>query len=139
MKTYTPPKKIIWVWALRSVVILIVIIFITMWVWFLAPYFGLVAYIAVLLTLAFNVLYLPMYLKHYSITVSNSAIVIKSGVIIRHERIMPIPRMVYAERVQTLFARAFSVSALALKATRAITLTLELDNRDIDSILEDLH
>ncbi len=139
MKTYTPPKRIVWIWALRSVVILIILIFITMWVWFLTPYFAAVVYIAVLLALVFNVLYLPMYLKHYSITVSNSAIVIKSGVFIRHERIMPIPRMVYAERVQTLFARAFSVSALALKATRAITLTLELDSKDIDSILEDLH
>lgn len=135
MKTYTPPKKILILWHIRSLILLIMLSLITLWVWFLTVYFAIVIGVAVLLMAVLNFIYLPLYLSRYSVTVSSEAIVIKSGVIIHREQIMPIPRMVYVQRLTTPLARAFSVSALSLRATRAMLITLELKKSDIEEII----
>lgn len=136
MKVYKPNKRILIMWHLRTCLVLLAVSLLTLWVWFLTVYFSIVIGAAIFLAVVFNFVYLPLFFKSYSLTVDENAIIIKRGVIIKRESIMPQPRLVYAEQITTPLARMFSVSAIAFRATRAVTVTAELDKSDIAEILE---
>ncbi len=138
MKTYHPPKSTLFLWQIRIVVMLTTLLALVSWVWFLTAYFLLIAAFLALLCLAFVFLYLPQYFKNYSLTLSDNAIIIKSGVFVHHERIMPAPRLIYTERYRTPIATAFGVSGLVLHATRAVTFTAELSDFDTSEILKEM-
>ena len=67
--------------------------------------------------------------------VNKRAIIIKSGVIIKIEKVLPRPRMIFVERFTTPLARVFGLSQLFLRATRTNLITAELTNDQINSIL----
>ncbi len=136
MKTYHPPKNTLFLWQLRVFIALMLFIAVTSWIWVLTPYFTVIAAAAVLVAAFFVFFYIPKYIREYSITLGENALILKSGVFVHHERIMPYPRLVYTERQQTLLARGFRVSGLILRATRAVTITIEFGNRDVAEILE---
>lgn len=136
MKTYHPPKSTLFLWQIRVFITLIIFIAVTSWIWFLTPYFTIIAAVAVLFTAFVSFFYLPRYIKKYRITVDKNALILYSGVFVSHERIMPYPRLVYTERQQTLLSKCFGVSGIILHATRAATVTLELSNKDIAEIME---
>lgn len=136
MKKYTPPKRVLFVWYLRSAVLLGILSLLTLWVWFFTVYFSIVIGIAIVIAVLFNFAYLPVFLKSYSITVDKNAVIIRRGVFIKRESVMPQPRLVYAEHITTPTARLFSVSAIAFRAARAVTLTVELEKEEVREILE---
>ena len=136
MKTYRPPKNTLFLWQTRIVVMLTIIIAAFSWVWFLTPYFLIIVATALFVFLFFALFYLPRYFKNYSLNVCDNALIIKSGVFVLHERIMPNPRLIYTERYCTPLSRIFSVSGLVLHATRAATFTAELRDSDITEILK---
>ncbi|MBQ6816459.1 MAG: PH domain-containing protein [Clostridia bacterium] len=134
MKTYLPPKSTLIVWQIRVTVLLALLVAVLYW--FIADYFLVLFCVSLVLAVVFNLIYFPAFLRCYSISVNQNAIIIKSGVFIKHERILPFPRMIYAEKQQTLVAKAFSVSALVLRVARAATLTVELKDNDIAEIMK---
>lgn len=138
MKTYCPPKSTLFLWQIRIVVMLTIVLALVSWVWYVNAYFIIVAAALCALCLAVAFLYLPHYFKHYSLTLCDNAVIIKSGVFVRHERIMPAPRLIYTERYRTPISRALGVSGLVLHATRAATFTAELRDTDIAEILKEM-
>ncbi len=138
MKTYRPPRSTLLLWEIRNVVMLTIILAALSWVWVLNAYYWVIVLIALLVFLFFAVFYLPRYLKNYSLTVCNNAVIIKSGVFLLHERIMPNPRLIYTERYRTPLARTLSLSGLVFHATRAATFTAELTDSDINEILKEM-
>lgn len=134
MKTYLPPKSTLIVWQIRVTVLLALLVAVLYW--FIADYFFVLLFVSLVLAIVFNLIYFPAFLRCYNISVNQNAIIIKSGVFIKHERILPFPRMIYAERQQTLVGKAFSVSALVLRVARAATLTVELKDSDIAEIMK---
>lgn len=138
MKTYHPPKSTIFLWQMRFVVMLTVLLALVSWIWYINSYFIIFAIVLSILCVTVTFLYLPLYFKRYSLTICDNAVIIKSGVFVRHERIMPSPRLIYTERYRTPVSRAFGVSGLVLRATRAATFTAELSDADITEILKEM-
>ncbi len=136
MKTYNPPKSTLNLWQARVFLVFGALCLLTGWVWFLTLYFSIVIVSAFILTIFFNYVYLPLFFKNYSVEVGRQAIIIKSGIIIKHSRIMTFPRLLYAEHIITPLARMFGVSAMLLRATRASVFVFELDKSHIKEILE---
>ncbi len=89
---------------------------------------------AALLLLAV-IVYLRFYFNKYSITVYKGAIIIKSGVIIRTERVLPMPRLIFAESFTTPLAKLLGLSQLSLRAIKVNLNTAELSKAEIKSIL----
>ena len=81
------------------------------------------------------IVYLRFYFKKYCITVDKGAIIIKSGVIIRTERVLPTPRLIFAESFTTPFSRFLGLSLLSLRAIKVNLITAELTSAEIKSIL----
>lgn len=95
---------------------------------------GLLILIGIILIFA----YIPNYFKAYSISLSQNALIVKSGVLLKTERIMPEPRMLYAESYHTPLSKAFGLSGLMLRASRAATFCAELKEKDINEILKEM-
>lgn len=136
MKIYNTPKSTLKLWQTRLFLVFAALCLLTGWVWFLTLYFSIVIISAFIITVFFNYIYLPLFFKNYSVEVGRQAIIIKSGIFIKHSRIMPFPRLLYAEHIITPIARMFSVSALLLHATRVSVFVFELDKSHIKEILE---
>ncbi len=135
MKEYSVPKSTLKLWQARIFLVFAALCLLTGWVWFLTLYFSIVIISAFALTAFFSYVYLPLFFKSYRVEVGQQAIIIKSGIVIKHSRIMTFPRLLYAEHIITPLARAFGVSALLLRATRASVFVFELNKSDIKEIL----
>lgn len=136
MKTYNTPKSTLKLWQTRLFLAFAALCLLTGWVWFLTLYFSIVIIAAFIFTIFLNYIYLPLFFKNYSVEVGRQAIIIKSGIFIKHSRIMTFPRLLYSEHIITPLARMFGVSAMLLRATRATVFVFELDKRHIKEILE---
>lgn len=138
MKTFSPPKSTLFVWQIRIVIMLTTVLALVSWIWYIPMYFLIIAIAFLIFCIAIAFLYLQSYFKSYSLTICENAIIIKSGVFIRRERIMPTPRLIYTERYRTPVSRALGLSGLVLHATRAATFTVELSDTDISEILKEM-
>lgn len=136
MKTYRPSSRTEKLWRVRSLLFMAIVAAVGLWFLFLTPYIlaGLAGILVLLII--FNFLYLPRYIRSYCVTVGSNSLIIKSGIFIKKERIMPQHRLIYTERRTTPLARRFNLSSLSLRAARAVTFTIELDKNDIDEITE---
>lgn len=134
--SFRPPKKTLLLWQLRLMAILVVFIAVTSWLWVFAKYLTYIIITAAFIAGLLAFVYLPKYVKTYSITLRQKALIIKSGVFITHERIMPFPRLLYTEQLQTPLAASFGLSALLLKATRSAVVVIEINKADIEKIIE---
>ncbi len=136
MKKYSVPKKTLNLWRARIFLVFAALCLLTGWVWFLTPYFSIVIITALTVSMVLNYLYLPFFFQNYYVEVGEQAIIIKSGIIIKHSRIMTYPRLLYAEHIITPLSRVFGVSAMLLRATRASVFVFELEKNDIAEILK---
>lgn len=135
MTVYKPSKKTKYIWWIRSLLIIIAVFLLTIWVSVLTPYVLILPATVIFIALLFDFVYLPLYLKNYKITVSDGAIILSSGVFIKTERIMPFPRLVYAEKIETPFGRAAGISAIVFRAARVEAVTAELDKKQADEVI----
>lgn len=136
MKIFKPPKNTLILWQIRIFVMISALLLVFAWVWLFADVFLIVAAVGAAVWLFLAFFYLPKYLKSYSIVISGEAMIIKSGVFIKNERIMPNARLIYAEHYRTPLSRCFGLSGLILRATRAATFTMELELSNINEIVE---
>ena len=142
MKTYSPSKSSIILWQIRICIMSTTLCGAAI---FLALNFGYMFFavkvlIIALILVSFGLVfwYIPTYFKNYELALDNRALIIKSGVFLRHERIMPEPRLIYTQRYRTPLSRAFGLSGLLLRATRAATFSAEFCDTDIDEILKEM-
>lgn len=136
MKIYYPPKNTLFLWQIRLNLLLVLVLLLNLWIFaFSSVFLGIFIFLFAV-SLFFTVFYFPKYFKNYSLTLKENALILKSGVFVLRERIMPYPRMVYAERRQTPISKILGVTGLILHATRAATFTVEFGNNDVFEIME---
>ena len=136
MKTFKPDKSTLFLWQIRVLLVTALLSFITASVKIFVSFFAYLSLVIALLGVLIVFIYLPKYFERYTITIKENAFLIKSGVFLKHERIMPNPRLIYIERYFTPLSKCFGVCGLILHATRAATITAEMKNSDIDEIME---
>lgn len=142
MKIYTPPKNTTLLWQIRIGIMLTVFNIV---LYAAVKLFGInfhicavAAAVLILIGIILIFAYIPSYFKAYSIELSENALIIKSGVLLKTERIMPEPRMLYTESYHTPLSKAFGLSGLMLRASRAATFCAELRATDTNEILKEM-
>lgn len=138
MGDYVLPKRTLILWQLRAVLISLALIGLTRWI--LGPFFWYTIYfkIAAIIALVVTFLYIPLYFISYKISIKNSAIIIKHGVIIKVTHIMPFSRLLYAQSFASPLARIMKMSAITLKATRSHVIIPEISIDEVESVLKSL-
>ena len=79
--------------------------------------------------------FIPFYLKSIEIFIGKEQIEIKSGIIIKAERILPNKALIYGEAFATPLARAFHLRAVALKGARKLIVIPELNVEHSETII----
>ena len=127
MTTEKLPKKTLWLWQFRCVSFYLVII--ALCAYFYPSYkFLLIAGAAITALCLVTVLwYLPRFIKSYKIMYSCDGVVIKRGVIIKTTQLMPQSKMIYAQSFTTPVAKLLGLTAVSLKAARAMIFIPEMN------------
>lgn len=139
MKTYALPRKTLLLWRIR---ITIVLAFLIVFLFFLPLSLDNTLIITTVLTfiyIAASVWYLPKFIKSCRITVTNSSIIIKRGVIIENTHILPFSRLIHTLTIQTPLAKLFSLNTVLLKAARFRIFMPELSNADAESLVAEIN
>lgn len=137
MTEYTVPITAVRLWRIRLIIIGIFAAFICGALAALTPVIVPVITCAVFsaLGLFLFIFYIPRLHKSYRIILSEEAVVLIRGVFIRHQYIMPCPRMIYAERFRTPLLAALHIQGVRLMAARARLTIPALSLRDAEDVL----
>ena len=127
MKENTLPKKTTWLWFVRMILITFMLVALCLYVASLFSILKIAAIVIGILGLILAFVYLPFFFKTYKIIISNDAVIVKYGILIKVEHIMPYKRMIYAQRFETPLARILGVAAIRLKAARSHLLVAEIE------------
>ena len=136
VKENTLPKKTTWLCFVR--VILITFILDVLCLYF-SPLFSPLKIAAIVIGVIGFILafvYLPFFFKTYKIILSNDAVIVKYGILIKVEHIMPYKRVIYAQSFETPLARILGVAAVRLKAARSYLLVAEIEKESAQSIID---
>lgn len=136
VKENTLPKKTTWLWLLRIVLVTFILVALC---FYFAPLFAPLKIIAIVigvLGLFIAFVYLPFFFKTYKIILSNDAVIVKFGILIKVEHIMPYKRMIYAQSFETPMARLLGVAAVRLKAARSYLFVAEVEKESAQSIID---
>lgn len=138
MKAETLPKKTLWLWQIR--VVMLTTLLIGACLYFVSFLQGLkfIVFVIALLGLIIALLYLPAFFKSYELLFGNEAIIINYGVFIKFSHIMPYSRLIYAQSFATPIARLFGITALFLKAARGRVIVPEINLADAEKIISSL-
>lgn len=136
MKENALPKKTTLLWIIRTIGITLVLVALCYYFSSLFAFLKLVAVIVGIIGLLSATLYLPFFFKSYRIILSNDAVIVKYGIFIKVEHIMPYKRMIYAQSIATPLARALGIAAVRLKAARSYLLVAEIEKESVQSIID---
>ncbi len=139
MKTFKPDKNTLYLWQIRVLLITILLVVLCVWAKSFVSFFVYLSVVFAVFGALAAFVYFPKYFDRYEVSVTENALIIKSGILLKHERIMPNPRLVYIERYYTPLSRCFGVCGLILHTTRAATFTAEMSQHDIGKIMEAIH
>lgn len=79
--------------------------------------------------------YLPFYFKSIKIVIARDVIIIKKGIFIRREHVLPFKKLVYTVSFATPFASFFGVKAICFKAVRKTVFLPEIDKTQAKKLL----
>ncbi len=136
MKENTLPKKTILLWQFRIIIITFILVAACLYFEPLFSFLKIAAIVIGILGVILAFLYLPFFFKSYKIILSNDAVIVKYGIIIKVEHIMPYKRMIYAQSFETPLARIFGITAVRLKAARSYLLVAEIEKESAQSIID---
>ncbi|MBO5211184.1 MAG: PH domain-containing protein [Clostridia bacterium] len=136
MKENTLPKKTTWLWFVRVILITFILVAICLYFTPLFSFLKIAAIVIGILGIIIAFLYLPFFFKTYKIILSNDAVIVKYGIFIKAEHIMPYKRMIYAQSFETPLARLWGVAAVRLKAARSYLLVAEIEKESARSIID---
>lgn len=130
------PKKTTLLWQVRTILITLILVGACL---YFEPLFSPLLIIAIVigvLGLFAALVYLPYYFKSYRIYLSEEAVIVKFGVLIKIEHIMPYKRMIYAQSFATPLARFFGLAAVRLKAARSYLFVFEIEKKSVKAIID---
>ena len=81
-------------------------------------------------------IYLPFYFKSYRIYLSEEAVIVKFGILIKFEHIMPYKRMIYAQSIATPLAKKLGLASVRLKAARSYLFVVETEEESVKAIMD---
>lgn len=136
MKENTLPKKTTILWQVRIISITLCLVALCFYFSNLFVYFKIAAIVIAVLGLLITFLYLPFFFKGYKIVLTNDAVVVKYGIFIKTEHIMPYKRMIYAQSFETPLARKFGIATVRLKAARSYLLVAETEKQSVEAIID---
>jgi membrane protein YdbS with pleckstrin-like domain len=134
--TFTLSKKTLRLWQLRTAVItLILSVLLILWTG-KVQYLWILPVAIILLGVTGIFIYLPLYHRAWRLTADKNAVEVQSGVIIRVNRIMPYPRMIYAECYATPIGGLLGLEGMVLKAARTKLFLPELKKQETQKIIQ---
>ncbi len=136
MKENKLPKRTTLLWQLRFILLTFALVVLCLYFSKFFIYLKIAAMVLGGLGLIITFLYLPFFFKTYKITLIDDAVIVKFGIFIKIEHIMPYKRMIYAQSIATPLARAFGIAAVRLKAARSYLLVAEIENESVQSIMD---
>ena len=138
MKTQNLPKKTLWLWQIRVVMLTAILIGLCFHFVPFPNILKIAVFIIAILGVIMVIWYLPVLFKSYEILFGNEAIIINYGVFIKFSHIMPYTRLIYAQSFATPLARLFGVTALSFKAARSRIIVPEINLSDAEMITSSL-
>ena len=136
LKENTLPKKTTWLWILRILLVTFILVALCLYFTSLFSFLKIAAIVIGVLGLITSFIYLPFFFKTYKIILSNDAVIVKFGIFIKAEHIMPYKRMIYAQSFETPLARVLGVAAVRLKAARSYLLVAEIEKESARAIID---
>lgn len=136
VKENTLPKKTTVLWQIRMVLITFALAVACFYFSYLFSFLKIAAIAVAVVGVLTAFLYLPFFFKSYKIILSNDAVIVKYGILIKVDHIMPYKRMIYAQSFQTPLARIFGIAAVRLKAARSYLFVAEIDEQSVQSIID---
>ena len=136
LKENTLPKKTTWLWILRILLVTFILVALCLYFTSLFSFLKIVAIVIGVLGLITSFIYLPFFFKTYKIILSNDAVIVKFGIFIKAEHIMPYKRMIYAQSFESPLARVLGVAAVRLKAARSYLLVAEIEKESARAIID---
>ena len=136
MKENKLPKKTTLLWQIRIILITAVLSALCYYFSYLFSFLQSAAIVIAVLGVLIAFLYLPFFFKSYKIILSNDAVIVKFGIIVKTDYIMPYKRMIYAQSFQTPLARIMGIAAIRLKAARSYLLVAEIDQKSVKGIMD---
>ena len=136
LKENTLPKKTTWLWILRILLVTFILVALCLYFTSLFSFLKIAAIVIGVLGLITSFIYLPFFFKTYKIILSNDAVIVKFGIFIKAEHIMPYKRMIYAQSFESPLARVLGVAAVRLKAARSYLLVAEIEKESARAIID---
>lgn len=139
MKTYALPKKTLWLWRIRAVIVALLMIAIC---FFLPLPFDIMVILCCIIVFFFcgaYFWYLPKFISSCRVTVLKGSIIIKRGVIVENTHILPFSRLIHTLTVQTPLSKLFSLNMVLLKAARFRIFVPELSSADAQSLITEIN
>ncbi len=128
--TFSYPKRTALLWQIRISAISALLCAVTVR---LSVVIGLCLIAPICLAVIF--IYLPLYFKGCTVTITECAVCVSRGVIIKTTHIMPFPRLIFAESVTTPLAASMRLKGVVLRASRAFIVIPEMKSADADFLL----
>lgn len=98
------------------------------------PFLKEIIYLSLILLILLSV-YAVFYCKSVKVLLYGEVIVIKKGILIRREHVLPLKKQVYTLSLQTPLAKFLGVTAISFKAVRKTVFIPELDSFDAQRLL----
>ena len=136
LKENTLPKKTTWLWILRILLVTFILVALCLYFTSLFSFLKIAAIVIGVLGLITSFIYLPFFFKTYKIILSNDAVIVKFGIFIKAEHIMPYKRMIYAQSFESPLARVLGVAAVRLKAARSYLIVAEIEKESAQAIID---
>ncbi len=138
MQEFTVPKKTLFLWQIRSWCIGLILFLLFV---FLSKFLNefLIGAVAVLLIcLAINLFYLPLFFKTCRCRIIKSSVVIERGVLIRTTTVFPFTRLIYTQTFTTPLAKLMGVTCVGLKAARRRLFFPEIAIEDSERLIKSI-
>ena len=136
MKEIMLPKKTTLLWQVRGIILTFALVASCLYFESFFSPLKIIAIVIGIIGLAITLIYLPLYFKSYRIYLSEEAVIVKFGIIIKIEHIMPYKRMIYAQSFVTPLASILGVEAVRLKAARSHLFVVETEKESVKAIMD---
>ena len=138
MKTQNLPKKTLWLWQIRVVMLTAILVGLCFYFVPFPRILKIAVFAIIILAVVAEVWYLPALFKSYKILFGDEAIIINRGVFVKVSHFMPYTRLIYAQSFATPLARIMGVTSLSFKAARSRIIVPEIDLSDVEKITSTL-
>ncbi len=79
--------------------------------------------------------YIPRFVRSHEVTLGEDAIIVKVGVFIKRQHIIPDKRCVYCRKISGPITRAFGVASIQIKTIHGIVTIFGIDEKQADFLI----